>query len=173
MKRLCCSSSSFVCLCMWKLYIHDHHSAYLRGAGGSSRGRGGRSRLTKHPCLSKGRHKAHYDETYQNNKHRNNYTLITPDLGGASGSSRGRGRRSRLAKDIHAYQKNSIRHIPAKRSRNQQGGNSHKSSSGWIPPIVLIARDLADVLDALVGGVEAVKGWREERRKEREDRKNE
>lgn len=121
MKCLCCSSSSFVCLCMWKLYIHDHHSVYLRGA---------------------------------------------------SGSSRGRGRRSRLAKDIHAYQKNSIRHIPAKRSRNKQGGNSHKSSSGWIPPIFLIARDLADVLDALVGGVEAVKGWREERRKEREDRKN-
>lgn len=66
-----------------------------------------------------------------------------------------------LAKHIHAYQKNGIRHIATKRSRNKQGGNSHKSSSGWIPPIVFVACDLADVLDALVGGVETEGGRRE------------
>ena len=88
--------------------------------------------------------------------------LIYPlGLSGAGGSSRGGGRRSRLTKHIHAYQKHSIRNIATKRSRNKQRGNSHKSSSGWIPPIVLVACDLADVLDALVGGVETEGGRRE------------
>lgn len=86
--------------------------------------------------------------------------LKPPYLRGASGSGGGGRGRSCFAKHIHAYQKDSVRHIATKGGGNKQRGNSHKSSSGWVPPIVLVARDFADVLDALVGGVEAERGWR-------------